>query len=143
MAYVTRIESSAPTIRFLWFAQSFDLRDQLIDFFRSEFSGKLRHVPLPIADHVAQIIAGCRHYARRCQRRSPEASSRSSLPVTLCAICFVNGIVNERSVGVMCLSRDSDGQQANSIDGNRNADGFQLRLTSPWKIGRVESLALH
>jgi hypothetical protein len=78
----------------LLFRNSFDLRDQLFDFFRREFSGELGHVTFPGADDVAQIIAGRGSNLFRCERRSPKVSSRSSLPVTFFAISLVNRIVN-------------------------------------------------
>ena len=115
-------------IRILLFRQSFDLRDQLIDFFRRQLSGELGHMTFPVADDVAQIVAGRGGNLFRCERRSSKVSPRSSLAVAFFAVFLVNGIVNQRCIRVRRLGRDSDGQQANSIDGNRNPDRFQLRL---------------
>ena len=83
--------SADPT---LLFAQSFDLRDQLIDFFRRQLSGELGHMTFPVADDVAQIVAGCGGNLFRCERRSSKVSPRSSLAVAFFAIVLVNRIVN-------------------------------------------------
>ena len=82
------------TIRILLFSQPFDLRDQLIDLFRRELSGKLGHVTFPVADNVSEIIAGRARYAFRSKRRPPKMSSRGGLSMTFCAMFLVNGIVS-------------------------------------------------
>jgi len=77
-----------------FFIQSIDLCYQLIDLFRREFPGKLRHRTFSLVNDVAQLFAGDGCSLFGYERRSSKVPSRSSVPVAFCAVSLVNRIMD-------------------------------------------------
>jgi hypothetical protein len=81
-----------------------DLLNQEVDFVRREFFGELRHPPLSVGDHIAQVVNRCPRDLIRDERRTTEMASGGGFSVTARAIFLVYGIVGETRGGAFRLS---------------------------------------